>query len=1024
MKKTISIILALCVFFSLLSIGGVNAVNSEVVDIYVSLAGDDTNDGVTAPVKTIGRAKEIVREYNSENDVTVHIAEGEYVLSETVKLTNQDGGHNGHFVKYIGENAVISGGEKIKGWTIHDRENNIYKAEDVTFDFAQLYVNDVKQPRAKDVPLNDPYSQRIVKAYRESTTVDGVTYPENCIVVDGSIAEKWNNLKDVKIKILAAWTDNILPVESVEHMGDKAVIKVQKIAEERVFNRPHPDITGYSHENTIHFVCWFENAYEFINETGEWYLDKSKDTLYYKAPEGMDMENVSVVAPKVETLLSIEGESDNMIKNITFEGITFAHSTWLCPNEEGVVGGQASQYVLKSALTNVVSVYRPPSAVYVRCGENINFISNTFMHTGSTALDYHYGTKGGLIEGNVFKDISGNGINIAKFFCDDLIDFHDAYNPTDTREICDGQIIRNNYVTRIGIDYEGSVGIAAGYPKNITIENNTISHTPYSGISVGFGWTSSDNAMRGNKILRNHIHNVGEVLCDGAAIYTLSKQPSSEMAYNFVHDFDRKEWFDYGCAGIYLDEQTSGYNMHDNLMFNCPGIWQNRTGTNTLKNNGAIYNAEIIFASGVQGEYMSILPEEELPQIPNQFVPENENARKSEIISTNAPLATDGKTETGQKGTKDDEFIFEVAGNEFITDVVIKKKYEADGVTGYDYWPDWIFAVGCEVQGSYDKENWETIGVCHTWPDNMPRPFEEVFSLDSPKAYKYVRYVRVKEKTSSDYGAWLFKDDYGNRLHLADIEIYTAPFEGVSFLEKVQLKSDSAPLAIDENTDTAQASDKNGEFVFELEEAGKVSKVVLKKQKYAAGVKDYGYYWPDWIFAVGCEVQGSMDGKNWETLGVCNTWPDNTGDIPEDVLTVETPKLCKYVRYVRTTEKTSSGYGAWLFKEDYGNRLNLAEIEVYVDKKDTVMPFTITKAEYTDEENISVEITSLQENASGVLIAALFTPEGELKRVKTVKLDALNFSMEFKKESGCKVSLYIWNSEEDMMPLSKMYTVE
>ena len=48
---------------------------------------------------------------------------------------------------------------------------------------------------------------------------------------------------------------------------------------------------------------------------------------------------------------------------------------------------------------------------------------------------------------------------------------------------------RCNDVRRTGAEYSGSVGIWGGYLIDGLVEGNTVRDTPYSGISVGWGWT-------------------------------------------------------------------------------------------------------------------------------------------------------------------------------------------------------------------------------------------------------------------------------------------------------------------------------------------------------------------------------------------------------------------------------------------------------------------------------------------------------------------------------------------------------
>jgi hypothetical protein len=61
----------------------------------------------------------------------------------------------------------------------------------------------------------------------------------------------------------------------------------------------------------------------------------------------------------------------------------------------------------------------------------------------------------------------------------------------------------------------------------------------------------------------------------------------------------------------------------------------------------------------------------------------------------------------------------------------------------------------------------------NTWPDNTGEESREVFELEEAKAYKYIRYIRTKYKTGSDYAVWRWSDDGGNRLNVKELEIYT-----------------------------------------------------------------------------------------------------------------------------------------------------------------------------------------------------------------------------------------------------------
>ena len=186
-----------------------------------------------------------------------------------------------------------------------------------------------------------------------------------------------------------------------------------------------------------------------------------------------------------------------------------------------------------------------------------------------------------------------------------------AYNPTDENDICAHETIKDNYVDNVTTEIQGAVGIAAGYPAYIDIEHNEVGHVNYSGISVGYGWTSATNAMTDNKINFNDIHHVCQILGDCGSIYTLSTQmPASEMLNNYCHDFDTSKWADYSINNLYMDEQTDGYTVAHNLLLNSPNIvHQNKNGTHmTIMDNGPspTMAQTTMMTAGIEPAYVDI----------------------------------------------------------------------------------------------------------------------------------------------------------------------------------------------------------------------------------------------------------------------------------------------------------------------------------------------------------------------------------------------------------------------------------
>ena len=582
---------------------------SSMLDFYVSANGDDNADGSReAPFATIERARDEVRKHteNMSGNIIVHIGEGEYKLEQTLAFDERDSASNGFYIKYKGDkNAVISGGERLEGFSVYDEENNIYKAEiPEGVSFRQLYVNGEKMIRAD---TEHGYKNRIVGASRYKK--DGTLIPEwNNNGADETLEKadygeiyirscefpEFKNLKDVELHIFSAWTKNILRVESVERDKEVAVIRVQEPENNLIFNRMHPDIDGYSHMNTHAFAYYLTNAYELIDWDGEWYHDKSENTLYLKVPEGVDIQSAEVTYPKLETLIKVESQNGDRVKNISFEGLDFRYSNWTVPSEQGFVEVQAGMYANRCVFaTNDMSVSRPTAAIYAADTENFTIKNCTVENAGAAGIDLNHSTLNSVIRDNTVKNIAGNGIMIGNFVVDENTDIHTVFNPEDENLICTGDKIVNNLVTKIGTDYEGSVGIAAGYPRDILIACNEVSEAPYTGISVGFGWSDKDNAMRHNRILNNEIHDTSQMLCDAGGIYTLSKQPDSEIIGNYIHDINLPDGADYATSGIYMDEQTAGYTVKNNVIYHAWGVGRNNNGENDYQENKIFIDKKI-----------------------------------------------------------------------------------------------------------------------------------------------------------------------------------------------------------------------------------------------------------------------------------------------------------------------------------------------------------------------------------------------------------------------------------------------
>ncbi len=565
-----------CVFLLILAFLAVPALSAprnlknQKTEIFVSTVHTSAPEGtIENPLNSFADAKDYVRDLISagnNKDIVVYFREGVYQLENTIEFDINDSGSDKFSITYKayqGEQVVISGGRLIENWT--RCENGLWHAN-ADFDFRQLYVNDKRAVRAR-TPENGYYQLK-------GWDIEGKRF-----IIEPQQITQWKNFDDSEIIIQHVWAESILKLESFTIKDGSAYIEPKEPLRTLIFDRPYP-------RKINKLAFHFENAFEFLDQSGEFYLDKKENKLYYKPMPDQDMTTAKVVAPYIQTLISIKGTLDSPVKNLKFEGFTFEHSTWLEANEKGVLNMQAGIYNTSADKENNQRGVRGPSAVYLEAAHQIVFERNVFRNLGACGLDLHYGTYECVIRGNVFVDIAGNGIQHSIFSKPD-VEVHIPYNPEDTREICRYDVISNNFISRIGLDYYGSVGIGAGYARGIMIEHNEVTDVPYSGISVGWGWCNSPNAMANNMIRYNRVSKVMTLLSDGGAIYTLSPQPLSQIAYNYIYDLKANEYVVHSdIKGIYLDEGSNGFNVHHNVVYNTPyKIFTNRTGANNVFSN-------------------------------------------------------------------------------------------------------------------------------------------------------------------------------------------------------------------------------------------------------------------------------------------------------------------------------------------------------------------------------------------------------------------------------------------------------
>ena len=591
-------------------------------EIYVSLQGNDKNPGTKeAPFNTLNRAIKQAREWRRLNrpevagGIYIRLEEGVYAQRNSLFLRPEDSGTPDSptvICAVDGAHPVISGGVAVTGWKRgcdnpaipEELRQKIWSAEapligNRRVETRQMWVNGHKVQRAAQFP--DGGLERMIDFNPEEQTIT--------IPVSQSVnSERLQNAGQLEMIVHQRWAIAILRVKSIDVKDGQAVVRFHEPESHLEFAHPWPQpVIGGEKGNSSFCLT---NALELLDQPGEWFQEYPSGTIYYYPQASENMETAEVIIPTLETLVTIDGTLSRPVKHIQFNGITFAHTSWMRPSYQGHVTLQGGFPLLdayklqepglpeKAELENQAWITRPETAIRVRGAEHIDFKHCTFRHLSSTGLDYEWAVTASSVEDCQFTDIGGTALLVGAF-PDGGLETHIPFIPADVRELCSHITIRNNFISNVTNEDWGCVGIGAGYVRNMDISHNEVCHLNYSGICVGWGWTSLESGMCNNRIEANYVHHFARRLYDAGGLYTLSNQPGSVMRNNRIEHLIEAPYATNDRAFyIYLDEATDGYTMENNW---CPTerFDSNRPGKkNVWKNNGPQVADSIKYKAG------------------------------------------------------------------------------------------------------------------------------------------------------------------------------------------------------------------------------------------------------------------------------------------------------------------------------------------------------------------------------------------------------------------------------------------
>lgn len=577
----------------------------RTLTLYVSPDGKGTAWCQPRVPCSLERAQEIVRRAGGhDRDIVVQLAGGTYRLTEPLRFDARDSGSTDHPITWtaaLGETPVISGASPVTGWTESTTMPGVWEAPapaDANLEARQLYVDGRLATRARTELPRDTVS----------FTADGVDLADSLAWL-ADIEQQ----DQTELEFVGSFTHRRSPV---------AGITADRIA----MAQPAWDNNTWGWDTVQRTFragpLYMVNAREFLDEQGEWYLDREAGKVYYKPLEGQDVNEASVELPRLETLLEIGGTYDEPVHDLRFSGIQFTGTTWTTPGtDEGYASQQSGAFLVGGDHDRPSDAFatcaegckefegtrnlwhQMPAAVQVSAAHHIELSDNVYTDIGSVGLGIGndanaHATGVGLgasditVSRSQFHETSGQAIVVGGVQ-------PDAHHPGDQRMTVEDITISDNLVDNVAIEYKDGAGILATYVTRASITRNEVRNLPYSGINTGYGWGANDpggspeylqrglydyqpvydtpTTLADNHVAFNYLHDVMLEMNDGAAFYNLSAAPGSVLEGNYIRLPDDPPT---GRAAVYFDEGSRYWTVKGNVLDAAHTQFFNQRSTN------------------------------------------------------------------------------------------------------------------------------------------------------------------------------------------------------------------------------------------------------------------------------------------------------------------------------------------------------------------------------------------------------------------------------------------------------------
>lgn len=437
---------------------------------WVATDGDDAAKGTErSPWKSVTRARDEIRNKHLNDhqncDITVNLKAGNYPVTSSIDLDQQDSGKNGHRVVYRSVDgpgkANLQGAEELTGWTPY--QDGIYKTSfDKSKPFYTLFEDGKRATNARypNRAADDTWAPYMTSILYEEDKMDVHNWLWG---KPGDWDPNWD-MSQASVTIWSggswSWFTETIPLLDTNFKKTQTTLKYW---------------TRYAMVNSRGGSrYYFQNSLSFLDQPGEYYVDFKAGEVYYKPMSGT-MDGVKVLRPTTKTVLNLAGKSpQDRLHDVTFDGIGVQYSDFVSWYRNGwVAGGDAGDEHKYPEYDRQIEMPRNRfGAITLTNTSNIDLSRLHLSDTGFTGIYLLFANDHTRITDSLLENIGADGIKVEGGWPGE------------------GDLSNHHTISNVFIDHIGELvpGDAAGVELmdtgNNTVTNVEVKHSARYGISL------------------------------------------------------------------------------------------------------------------------------------------------------------------------------------------------------------------------------------------------------------------------------------------------------------------------------------------------------------------------------------------------------------------------------------------------------------------------------------------------------------------------------------------------------------